>query len=1128
MANTNRMTGLVPFVLGLLGAVTPGFAAEQNDATQAQDTAPSAASGEDVSEVVVTGYRVSLRNAIETKKNADVMMDAINAEDIADFPDANLAESLQRLPGIALDRENGEGKQITVRGLGSDFTRIRLNGLETLSTGAASDSGAAPNRSRGFDFNVFASDLFSSLQVRKTASANTDEGSLGATVDLITGKPLDYKGRRMALSAEDAWYQNEDSHNPRLAGLYADQFFDNKFGISMSVAYSDRDSQVDRFRRQQGQSDYAYRGSTWASGTTAATTLSTPRAGFSAPAGTTFGPGTGITNPAAIAAMTGSDPAAYAALYPGAPYSTPGLFTDSLVRIPSLINIEQQNLLQTRLGGTLALQWRPTDSTNISLDGVYSKFDQKSDVNQIQSVGLNRNNTNVNFQSSTTAPSVANRRGTYTTCVPRAGNAYIDPIDCGGTEAMAAGVFAGLGTTSFSTNPHNLEPYDYYNNPASVGYCGATAVAAANGMCARDQFIGRPGVDVLAAHVSPAGNADYLQLRNVDWRSATDASYFTTKFQQISLGIQQDIGDQLKLDALYGKSRSANDNEAFLVEFNRMDSPETFTYDERAHGDMPLVSYGFDLSNSNNWSLVKNFSAIRHFLRETDNDYEGGHLNFDLAVNDSIHLEFGGTRREYKFKTNQGQRLTNEVLNPSLRELGVSAADMGRVYQFGQGLHLPEGTPSSFFAPNLQAFRDITGFDCNCVNKWGDWRLSYTSNPGNQFGVDEYDSSYFAQLNFDTRIFDHHLFGNVGQRKAETRVVSNGFTTNVTATGPRPLQAHNDYDDDLPAVNVAFNITDDLLLRAGWAKVMARPLLANLAPTITAVTTPSAAGTTGSLTIGNPQLSPFRAKNTDLSLEWYFSEGGLLSLAWFKKDVSNYPQTVATLGAIQDVLDPAAFASFLQTQTVPQQQWLLTGGASGGPGVYAIRQFQDSPGGEIKGYEISYQQNFTFLPGFLRNFGIQANYTKLTSGLSYILDPGTATTPQVVADGPFIGASPKSANATLFYETSKWSARVSYAYRDRYVSGYPLAAGSCAPGLLPPPGTGPCDAPLVNDFVGSEATRNIDAAVKWQATDWLEFTIEGLNLTNQTENRWAYQDEPLVTQYSSTGRQVFAGFRLTL
>ena len=128
---------------------------------------------EDIGTIEVTGYRLSLRNAIDIKKNASVMMDAINAEDIADFPDANLAESLQRLPGVALDRDNGEGRGITVRGLGSDFTRVRLNGLETLSTAAASDSGTAPNRGRGFDFNVFASDLFSSLEVTQDRLGST-------------------------------------------------------------------------------------------------------------------------------------------------------------------------------------------------------------------------------------------------------------------------------------------------------------------------------------------------------------------------------------------------------------------------------------------------------------------------------------------------------------------------------------------------------------------------------------------------------------------------------------------------------------------------------------------------------------------------------------------------------------------------------------------------------------------------------------------------------------------------------------------------------------------------------------------------------------------------------------------
>jgi iron complex outermembrane recepter protein len=1118
MANSKPTRGLLPVVFGTIGIATGASAADQDQGAANSDAGYAASDqvAEDIGVVEVTGYRLSLRNAIEVKRNADVMMDAINAEDIADFPDANLAESLQRLPGIALDRDNGEGRSITVRGLGSDFTRVRLNGLETLTTGAANDSGAAPNRGRGFDFNVFASDLFSSLQVRKTASASTDEGSLGATVDLVTGKPLDLKGRRIAFSAEDAFYENEGTHNPRLAALYADQFFDDTLGISMSVAYSDRTSEIDRFRRQQGQSDLAYRGTSWAGNE------NPQRAGFAAPAGTAIST---LTNPVALATQTGSDPAAYAALFPSQ-LSTPGRFDDNRVRIPSLINIEQQDLTQERLGGTFAIQWKPTDTTSVALDAVYSKFDQTSDVNQIQSVGLNRNNTNTTFN--TGSANINSRRSAYVTCASRAGTQFIDPIDCGGTEAMPGGVFAGFGTTSFSTNPNNLEPYDYYNNPNSVGYGGATAVAAAGGMYGRDWSVGRPGVDVLAAHVSDAGNADYLQLRNVDWRSATDSSYFTTQFQQVSLNVQQDIGENLKMDVLYGRSRSANDNQAFLVEFNRMDSPETFTYDERGGGEMPIVNYGFDLADSSNWSLVKNFSAIRHFLRETDNDYQGGHLNFELTLTDSLKLEFGGTRREYKFKTNQGQRNTNEVLNPTLLELGVTSADMGRVYDFGEGLDLPAGTPTAFFAPDIDAFRETLGFDCNCVNEWADWRLSYNSNPGNQFGVEEFDDSYFLQLNFDTRLFDRRLFGNLGQRNADTRVVSTGFTTNIAATGPRPLEARHSYSDDLPSINVAYELSDKFLVRAGWAKVMARPMLQNLAPTISGITTPSAG--TGTLTIGNPRLAPFRAENIDLSFEWYFAEGGLLSLGLFKKDVTNFPQTVSSEASMQSILDPAAFDAFLETLTQPQRDWVL-GTFTGQPGTFAVRQFQNAPGGEIKGYELSYQQDLTFLPGWGKNFGVQANFTKLSSELSYILDPGSINppSPQVVQGGPFLGASPKSANATVYYETPKWGARVSWAYRDRYVTTYPLAAGTCPPGLNPATNPlVPCDAPLLNDFVGSEATRNIDLSVKYQATDWLQFSIEALNVTNQTENRWAYQDEPLVTQYSSTGRQIFAGFRLTL
>src|SRR5690349_19189784 len=114
----------------------------------------SVAADSQLEEVVVTGYRASLINALDAKRASSEMVDVINADDIASFPDANLAESLQRLPGVSIDRENGEGRSITVRGLGGDFTAVRLNGIDALSTAGGNESGAAPNRSRGFDFNT--------------------------------------------------------------------------------------------------------------------------------------------------------------------------------------------------------------------------------------------------------------------------------------------------------------------------------------------------------------------------------------------------------------------------------------------------------------------------------------------------------------------------------------------------------------------------------------------------------------------------------------------------------------------------------------------------------------------------------------------------------------------------------------------------------------------------------------------------------------------------------------------------------------------------------------------------------------------------------------------------------------
>ena len=117
---------------------------------------------------MVTGFRASLNAALADKKDAAGALDSIRAEDIAKFPDSNLAESMQRIPGVAITRDAGEGRNLSVRGLAAQFTRVRINGMEAMSTTGGTDSSGGTNRNRQFDFNVFASELFNNLTARKT------------------------------------------------------------------------------------------------------------------------------------------------------------------------------------------------------------------------------------------------------------------------------------------------------------------------------------------------------------------------------------------------------------------------------------------------------------------------------------------------------------------------------------------------------------------------------------------------------------------------------------------------------------------------------------------------------------------------------------------------------------------------------------------------------------------------------------------------------------------------------------------------------------------------------------------------------------------------------------------------
>lgn len=193
-------------------------------------------SADAIEEVVVYGIRGSLQRSMEMKRNAIGVVDGISAEEIGKFPDTNLAEALQRITGVSISRTNGEGSQITVRGFGPDFNLITLNGRKMPGTG----------NSRSYNLENLSSEGVDALQLQKTARASTPSGGLGATVNIVTTKPLDAPGQKGAFVVK----ANHDSSNvegddvtPEVAGVYRNTFADDKFGVALSFSHYRRDFQ---------------------------------------------------------------------------------------------------------------------------------------------------------------------------------------------------------------------------------------------------------------------------------------------------------------------------------------------------------------------------------------------------------------------------------------------------------------------------------------------------------------------------------------------------------------------------------------------------------------------------------------------------------------------------------------------------------------------------------------------------------------------------------------------------------------------------------------------------------------------------------------------------------------------
>jgi TonB-dependent receptor len=326
-------------------------------------------------------------------------------------------------------------------------------------------------------------------------------------------------------------------------------------------------------------------------------------------------------------------------------------------------------------------------------------------------------------------------------------------------------------------------------------------------------------------------------------------------------------------------------------------------------------------------------------------------------------------------------------------------------------------------------------------------------------------------------------------RYVRTQQSSDGFT--YVSGAPLPVDTSRNYSDTLPSMNLVLEPLDNFLVRFGAAKVMARPDLGNLTPGATI----SVSGAGRTVTAGNPNLDPYRAKAYDLSFEWYFTKSALLSLALFEKDITSLVQTLQT----NTTFTGNPFG-------LPDSVAIAACGATNGCSVAAQWQFSvptSTPGGKLKGYEINYQQPFSFLPWAFSHTGVLLNYTAVHSSVNYLSGAGI-----IVASADLTGLSRSSYNATVYYEDSKWSARVSAAYRDKYLTRVPGTENG-------------------TDADGTNSTLNIDTSIQYTLTDHFKVTFEGINLTDEYQDQFNDSVADRTSFFHHTGREFILGARYT-
>jgi TonB-dependent receptor len=933
-------------------AVLPGIVLAQQATTQD----PAAAT--DLDKVTVTGYRYSIEKSLDQKRNANAIVEVVTAEDVGKFPDKNVADALQRVPGVIVTRDGGEGKNVSVRGLAPDLTLTQLNGNYI----ATAESNGDPTRS--FNYMLLPANMLSSAELFKTPEARIDEGGVGGTVILHTRRPLELEPNTGFVSVEGTWADTTKKTDGQFSGSYSWHDKDDRFGVF--VGYT----QQKRTTRTLGASTEGWQWYGRDEGGTAVDVNGQP-SDFDS----NWWGGTGF-------------------------WDQNGQYYTGFM-MPTSVNLNVKEEERERKGGQLTLQFKPTD--NLTLTANYFRFDLSQDSRtntlKVPEWNIARYHGDGNWR----------------------GGRLLDRLHFDRSGTIVTGA-------------------DYSLHPGKTYYCSESEAAAA-GMAPGGW--GSDDCTVPTPQITGSYNIEKALSQTVDfgaeWKGESVDISFKGGRTWAEGGPELQFAVPLKPRRQNADGSWTNGN--FASSWDLTGTP-TMTFSPELMQNLQAGILQVDLGSTGS-SWTRNNTEQKYAQIDTTWYTDGTFLDsiqFGVKGRDgSIHRSTGNSYWVCPGTDpgDYGNRFWNGRCNDVATQFSPDF-----LYSMG---NLAGGINASAYpAINYPAYI------AHLTNTYGPMQTRPEDNF--VYNVDEEIYSTYIQANFRT----DRLRGNIGVRVASTRqhadstdkvtsyndyffddAAGNPLACQQGATAPTgaPVDTYcgsegywrlsedvgrpetyevnaldRSYTDVLPSFNLAYDLTENLVLRAAASKVIARPSYSDIgAPGslnyfsqeyVDDRRLTGGAGELGWYGSGsNKRLEAYKATQYDVGLEWYFQPGSVVGVGLFRKNVSNFAVPVVT-----DV------EMIINGETVTVQNYATDAG-----GRDAVSQ----------GVELYAQHTLDF------GLGFQVNYTyNDTSEAAITLGDGTE-----LGESPLVGSAKNQTNFTVFYEAEKLLLRASYNRRGEVVQG---------------------------------------------------------------------------------------------